>query len=373
MTFEVQAQQSEPVQKDEEVIDVPLHEICQQQQSPQPKSTNQNSLCTNPPSAIQDLESLSQKLSSDKLSNSGKSCNPSDIAATCQNFESLGKVMNYEPLTIEVKSNSHGSEKKWKIKFYFSNAHTYYNKTTAKLNNSRMNVKISDLQPYERRSDSYYRFWEAENFSKALKWIDEPTNTFKISVERKNDEFFISIFHPKYVFSEGGAPEKNNNVHVTGTFDGVNIDKNMALNNENANSLNMIEWRNTHKLLQVELGYGKNIALAKSKGAPVLLYTPSVMAGVYISKECSSWVTPDGRVEDFSDGSNANNLKVIGYSASVGNRLTLRNRKDNIGAFVEHKFSYGKNNHDLFDGKVKHDISYNSISFGIQFTILKIK
>ena len=200
-------------------------------------------------------------------------------------------------------------------------------------------------------------------------------------VEHGKDEFFINIFHPKYVFVEGDQEftgrHNNENVHVKGTADGQQIDRRTKLKGDfgpddqkafKEGNVYFVSWENSHMLLQPEIGYGKRIDLLKSKGKPIVTYVASASAGVFMGIQNASYNKFDKHYEydEFKD----EKMRIMGWSASVGNRLELHNRKNTIGAFVEHKFTYGKKKYAFLDGEVSHDIKISTLNFGVNATVI---
>ena|GEM_PF-2826431 len=354
-----------------EVI-VPLGDYCQLESTatlPSQSPSAKNACSTSevlPSETKQTMEQLVKVL---------KTGQPEPISDECRWIENMGKLVGDQPIELNLKDKK---ERPWKIKFYFSNSKTYYQKTTAKLKNSRMDLTIRNLKPEERRSDSYYTVWKTKNLQDAFRWVDEPTNTFQFSVEHKKDDYFVRVFHPKLFFVTGDQDQTGNhyneNVQVNGTLDGQDVNETMGLHRHLPNSLHMDHWEDSHKFLQIEGGYGHTFVLAKAKGKPILVYEPSIMAGVYVGVHNSGWASAENPDEltSFSDDGNSNgHMKVMGVSISTGNKITLHDRNDNVGVFVEHKFSYGKMKYDLFDGTVQHDLIYNSLNVGVQITLIK--
>ncbi len=386
------AQTSGPAPKDEVTeVAIPFDLMCSQfrsiKPSPTPKPGNQECSIQETPgksSSIQNLNGALTQLQEFKINQ--------DALNLCSKVDRFGKVTSnykFEPPSFEVKDQNN---KRWKFKFYFGNSKTYYSSTNAHIKTSRLDLNISNLQPYERRSDSYYRNFFHESAQEMAQIIDEPTNTFTFALVKDKNEIFLKIFHPKFVFAEGdqtynGHAFYNNNVHAVGTADGQAINGDMPLRpqfDENhqmkPGTLGVVSWENSHKLLQPEVGYGREFTLIKSKGQPILKYTPEVGVGLFLGEQNASYIGKSGYewdVESYSDGSNSNkNIKLMGYSASVAQRLELNNRKDNVGAFVEHKFSYGKMDYAFLDGKTEHDLMYNSFTVGLSvkvFTLPKKK
>ena len=74
------------------------------------------------------------------------------------------------------------------------NTKTWYDKTDVSVKTSRLDLKIDQAQPYERRSTEHLNWHN---------WVDEPTNTLSISFQ-KNKEIIlktnISMCRPSIPF-----------------------------------------------------------------------------------------------------------------------------------------------------------------------------
>lgn len=112
----------------------------------------------------------------------------------CKNINDISQTKKepFEFLTTDDEG------KPWKLRFYFGFSRTYYQPTDMKLESSRVNVTIKDFEFEERTSSEFYNPANWKEFQDAFRWIDEPTNTFRISLEKNNNEFFVSIYHPKF-------------------------------------------------------------------------------------------------------------------------------------------------------------------------------
>ena len=95
-----------------------------------------------------------------------------------------------------------------------------------------------------------------------------------------------------------------------------------------------------------------------------MMWTPQVSAGIFTG------VNNSGTNEMMYKTSN---VKIMGVSGTVGNRISLTNRKDNIGIFVEHRFYLGKLKYDWGDGTAEHLMKSNSVTFGVQIGLARGK
>ena len=288
-----------------------------------------------------------------------------DILQSCKNIASLSKKFTS---LDQVHKDKDG--KKWKVKFYFGNSKTWYDKTDVTVKSSRLDVKISGASIYERRSDSGLNFHN---------WIDEPTNDGTFTLSHGKNVFILDSFHDKNVFVEGDQEATghhyNENVHVKGTVDGVAIDKNTKLKGDFGpdrqllpGNVYVVSWENAHKQMQFQLGYGREIDLIKSKGVPVVKFTPAVMAGVYVGILNSSY-TKKGQGWEW-DKYESDKVKIMGESITASGRLEVNDKRDRIGVFVEGKYSMGQMKYGFLDGTAEHKQNYKSITFGVEAKII---
>ena len=357
----------------EGMIIVPLGPACEvlKENFDQPKKSNESINSEDPVNSI-----CSNKLSIETVSSStinlinqiGQIQNfeeRKDILYSCKNIASLSK--NLTGLD-QVHKDKDG--KKWKVKFYFGNSKTWYDKTDVNVKTSRMNVKISGASIYERRSDTGLNFHN---------WIDEPTNDGTFTLSHGKNVFIFDSFHDKNVFAEGDQEaighHYNENVHVKGIVDGVAIDKFTKLKGDFGpdrqlipGNVYVVSWENAHKQMQFQLGYGRELDLIKSKGVPVVKFTPAVMAGVYVGILNSSY-TKKGQGWEW-DSYDSDKVKIMGESITASGRIEVNDRSDRIGVFVEGKYSMGQMKYGFLDGTAEHKQNYKSITFGVEAKII---
>src|SRR5690606_40726476 len=99
-------------------------------------------------------------------------------------------------------------------------------------------VIVKDVEMHERTSAHYYDPSTWGGAWDALKWIDEPTNTFTLSFEKRKNNFYLTIFHPKYLKS----------VLYKETADGLEMREGLADNrlNQDRGDFNHLYLQNTH-------------------------------------------------------------------------------------------------------------------------------
>lgn len=331
--------------QEERVIDIPLKELCEQEA----KECDE-------PSEVNKLLSFYTKASS-----------------SCANLKVMHEAAGDKPYEITVTDQD---DKPWKVRFYFGNTRNTYYPTNIKLKTSEMDVKISGMMPRERPSDSYYKFWEQKGgFTKYFNWIDEPNNTFRLAVEKEGNEFFLTVWHPKYTFVQNSVNDQNTNVYVQGTMNGQPVDGYQHIKGDFdsngmplPNQIHLTKWENSHRFLNWEVGYGKVIPIVKVRDMPIVKWTPSLSAGVFTGKNNSGYINSQGEYKVFEK----DQFKIMGVSGTVGNRISITNRKDNIGAFIEHRYYLGKLKYDWADGSAEHFLRSSSFTFGIQVGLFKV-
>ena len=255
---------------------------------------------------------------------------------------------------------------KWKIRLYASHSYTTYFNSDIQLSSSRYNVEIKDYEWAERSSREFFepKTWKQEG-NNPFQMIDEPSNTFTVSIEKNGNEFFLSAFHPKFL------QEQNQVKYMKGTIDGVEVDGVQALNepfdgyNQRPGESELVRNQNTHKQMTFELGYGHRFKLIDTKFGN-LTYVPSIAAGVMVGENYSVMIK-EGQWWDFDEGKDKYGVQGIG--GSLTNRVELNTPKERFGLFYENKLSFYKQEHGFMDGTQKYNLGYMGNSIGMKFMI----
>jgi hypothetical protein len=269
------------------------------------------------------------------------------------------------------KSVSQNDDKdKWKLRFYASHSFTTYFNTDLKIDSSRYKIEIKDYEWAERGSRDFFNpnTWK-EPGNHPFQWIDEPSNTFTLSLEKDGHEFFLSAFHPKFLQA------KNQVKHISGTIDGVAVNEVAPINrpfdgyNQDPGESEIVRNQNTHKQMSFELGYGHRFKLFDGKLGSID-YVPSLGLGVMtganytvVIKENDWW--------GFED--NLDNFGVQGLGGSLTNRIEFNLKKESVGIFYENKLSYYQQKHGFLDGTQEYNLGYMGNSVGFKFMILNPK
>jgi hypothetical protein len=275
-----------------------------------------------------------------------------------------------QPLNIDCDSPLIKTHKKqddkWKIRLYASHSYTTYFNSDISLKSSRYNIEIKDYEWAERSSREFFTYdeWKKPG-SNPLQMIDEPTNTFTISIEKNGHEFFLSAFHPKFLQAD------NQVKYVKGTIDGTEVDGVVPINkpfddwDQVPGESELVRNANTHKQMTFELGYGYRFKLFDSKLGS-MSYIPSLGIGVMAGENRSTVIKPNEWFEfdDYKD-----NQYIQGVGGSVTNRIEFNSRKEKVGFFYENKLGYYQQNHGFLDGKQSYNIGFMGNSVGVKVMI----
>lgn len=238
-----------------------------------------------------------------------------------------------------------------------------------KLESSRLNVVIKDFEFQERTSAQYYDPRNWKQFQDAFRWIDEPTNTWAFSAEKKNNVLYLNVSHPKFL--KVGFQDK----HVTGTVDGVSVDQVMPINepfdgyNDQPGQMHLTRFENTHKQMDWQIGYGRKFVVFDGKKSGQLSYTPQVFAGVTSGAPVSIYLK-EGQYWDYDE--HVDDMRVLGANASVGQMLEYK--RGHVGIYAAQKFTVSHYKQGFMDGKAEFDMKYASpITFGVTFDLATVR
>ena len=255
---------------------------------------------------------------------------------------------------------------KWKLRLYLSHSFTKYYNTDIEFSSSRYNVKIKDYQWIERGSRHYFHAetW-AEEGNNPTQIIDEPSNTFVLSIERNSHEFFLSVFHPKFLQNPDQV------VYMQGTIDGIEVDGIYNINrpfdgyNQSPGEMEIVRNENTRREMIFEIGYGHRFKLLDAKIGNIT-YVPSMGLGLCFGQNLIVVVKED---DWWSYDKYKQKSEIQGFGGSLTNRIEFNTRKERFGIFYENKLSYYRQNHGFMDGNQKYDLKLIGNSIGIKFMI----
>ena len=255
---------------------------------------------------------------------------------------------------------------KWKIRLYASHSFTNYFKSDITFKSSRYNVEIKDYEWAERSSRHFFnpKTFLAKGHN-PFQIIDEPSNTFTVSIEKNGHEFFLSAFHPKFYQKEDQVK------YMKGTIDGTPVDGVAPINkpfdgyNQTPGESELIRNQNTYGQMNFEVGYGHRFKLLDSDFGSIS-YIPSIGMGIMIGNNYNVMIKEDTwwDFEDHSDG-----FKLQGVGGSIKNRVELNTKNEKFGLFYENKIAYFHQEHGFFDGTQTYNLGLNSNNIGLKFMV----
>jgi len=259
---------------------------------------------------------------------------------------------------------------KWKFRLYLSHSFTTYYNTDIKFSSSRYNVEITGYQWTERGSREFFQYkkW-TEQGNNLLQMIDEPSNTFVLSIEKNSHELFLSVFHPKFLQNPDQV------VYMQGTIDGTEVDGNYNINrpfdgyNQSTGEMELVRNENTNSEILLEIGYGYRFKLINDKIGNIT-YVPSMGLGLSCGKNLVV-VIKKNKWWEFDNYKQKS--EVQGLGGSITNRIEFNTEKERFGIFYENKLSYYKQNHGFIDGNQKYDLKLIGNSVGVKFMIYNSK
>ncbi len=262
------------------------------------------------------------------------------------------KDKNVPPVLL-TKKDSDGQA--WTLRFHFGFTRTDYHPTDLDIKSSVINVQIKDVEMHERTSANHYdpRTWtELQN---AGQWIDEPTNTFTFSMEKKKNKFYLTVFHPKYLKSLTYTKTQEN--------DSPNYEFSEIAESDNFSSpipekSEFLYLGNTHYNMIWQAGYGREFVVFDSTKAGKLSYTVKGDIGINTGKARSVHIVPGVAWDDYYD-----QHKIQGLNTSLGHRLEYQRGK--VSLFVDQKYLYAKVHHGFYDGTIDYDLKATATTFGI--------
>ena len=266
-----------------------------------------------------------------------------------------GVVSSLEPAKLGAACTPTPSatpKDRWKVRLYASHSFTTYFNSDVKFNSSHYQVEIKDYEWAERGSRSYFnpKYWGEEGRN-PFQFIDEPSNTFTLSIEKDGHEFFLTSFHPKYL-------QKDNQTKVaTGTIDGQAVNGPIAVP--------IVENRNTYRQITLEAGYGHRFKLVDTRYGN-LTYVPSVSAGIMIGGNVSRVQDPVTGVPTEED---QDAFRVQGFGGSLTNRVEFNTAKERFGIFYENKVSMFDLKQGFQDGTQQYRLGFMGNSVGMKFML----
>tara|TARA_R110000868_G_scaffold269233_1_gene528584 strand:- start:715 stop:1878 length:1164 start_codon:yes stop_codon:yes gene_type:complete len=349
------------------VLNIDLSSYCQTQESIEEASPSNQNCTMATPENPSDLESRLEAINTVTTHILGARMPltaQQSINQTCRSIMELSSA-KVEPIEI-LKQDEDGNT--WQVRFHFGNSRTFYGNTDMHLRSSRLNVVINDFEFEERTSASYWNPANWGNFEDGFKWIDEPTNTFALTIEKKNNVFFITAFHPKFL------KKKYQTKHVQGTVDGVEVDQVMPINeefdgyNNEPGQMHLTRFENTHRQMDWQIGYGRRFVIFDTDRAGKLSYIPRADVGitsgqnksVYV-KEGEYWIHEEAQDRE----------RVQGVNASIGHRVEYQ--RGQVSVFADQKLTVSKLENGFMDGRANFNMHYMPVTIGVGIDLFKVK
>jgi hypothetical protein len=287
-----------------------------------------------------------------------------DVSDYCR--DQLEKVdgfnCNYIPNVVVDKTDDAG--KKWKLRFHFGFSTTDYYKTDVKIKTDMFDVVVKDIEVEERSGIEHYNPKEWTGAKETFALVHEPTNTFAFSLEKGKNNFYLTIFHPKYLKS---IAYKETVVDGETHYDFKDLEDNLGTAEVLYNTAPELEdgykriyFQNTHHNAVWQIGYGRQIPVFNSKFGK-LTYIPKADIGGNSGKARSVTV---GKLYEDED-------RVQGYNFSIGHRLEFQ--KGAISLFIDHKILFSNIETGFLDGKINYNLISAPLTFGVGIDIFTKK
>jgi hypothetical protein len=248
------------------------------------------------------------------------------------------------------------SGKTWKLRFHFGFSTTDYRPADLHIQTSKYGVVLKDVDMQQRTGGVHYDPTKWKSMKQALKWIDEPTNTFQFSLEKNKNVFYLTVFHPKYLKSIAyKAPTAGSDGYTFKNDVGYNSNSSEVLRGlapSVGEGYKRIYFQNSHLNLVMQVGYGRQLELTNGNFGK-LTYIPKADIGINYGKERS--------IDDRKLYEGTPNIQ--GFNASVANRLEYQ--KGVISVFAEHKVLYSNIKTAFLDGTIKYDLVSTPLTFGV--------
>ena len=257
------------------------------------------------------------------------------------------------PDSILDKEDDGGN--RWKIRFHFGNSRTTYGATDLHVRANGMDVVVRDVEMVERTSASHYNPANWEHLQDALRWIDEPTNTFTVSFEKGPNILYITVFHPKYLKS---FLYRKSEVEGQPVYQFGSIGESDNFSQTIPDGWNMYYIGNTHLNMVWQVGYGRRFTLFKSGGFGRLSYIPKADFGIGTGRARSVNIIPGELWDDHQDS-----YRIQSTNLSFGHRLEYD--RGALSVFIDHKVIFSDVHHGFLDGSVDYSLRATPITFGI--------
>ncbi len=257
-----------------------------------------------------------------------------------------------DPIEIQ-KTNEVGQQ--WKIRFHFGFSRTQYDKTDLRIDSKVIKVVVKDVEMHERTSAQHYNPANWHTLQNYGQWIDEPTNTFTLSLEKKKQTLYLTIYHPKYLKSLVYKKIETDNAPI---YEFNEIEETDDFSAQIPPGANLLYLGNTHLNMIWQLGYGRQFVIFNEKRSGKLSYTIKGDIGIQTGKARSVHIVPGVAWDDYYD-----HWRIQGANTSIGHRMEFQRGRYSV--FIDQKTIYSNVKHAFYDGTISYELRLNPVTFGL--------
>ena len=287
--------------------------------------------------------------------------------ATCK---SIMEVAALNPAPQELKISDQAGNP-WKIRFHFGHSRMFdsIKPSDVHIKSAELTGTIKGFTFKERTSDQYFNPTKWTELADSTKWVDEPSNTFTISIENKKNAIYLTAYHPKLLKTYYEKRTMVNGVEQVTYTDGT-----ISLSDGTPEAVAAIPdgtrgitLQNTHLLMAWQIGYGRKFKIFDTQKAGKLTYVVRADVGlqtgaartIIIDKTNPNNMTWVQKYDDFG---------IQGYNADVGHRLEYQ--RGRFGLFVDQKMVFSKIETGFMEGTASYNMQYTPTTFGVSFDLI---
>ncbi len=278
----------------------------------------------------------------------------------CERLGTLFQDPKYKDknLVLEVEDED---KEKWHIKFSFGYSRSKYYNSDVHVESSKVNGTFTDFKWQERHSYEYFKLDEIKKPGNTFRFLDEPTSTFGLTLDKGHHVIMVSVFHLKYLKQNHQSTQFDGTINGQGVNGIVTENKPFDGNyNLDPSQMYLRRFENTYWNINPQIGYGYKINVAGNEKTGKLTYTPYAQGGFMAGTGFTAYKND----QDYwaTDGYDQK-LQVKGVSASAGQRVDYQ--KGIVSVFVDQKFSAAKIDQPFLDGRAKYNLYFAPVTFGV--------
>lgn len=261
----------------------------------------------------------------------------------------------------------------WSLNFKFSFARTSYMNTDINVDGAELNGTIHNFNFNERTSSDYYNPNNWNNFSDSLKWIDEPTNYFTLTLTKNKNNIIISMYHPKWTIGTNTSNRVEGYLHGEYVDEFMDLDEPLREDYSNFTTapgqLHLVRFENTHLQLEFALGYGRDFTLFATKKGHELIVQPAIYVGILTGANLTA-------TRDHDDYWSFNGYKapfqvqgpMIGFGGLIKYDFGL------FDLFYQARYTRANiNEREAWGGSVDYIHRYTTNTFGIGIDLSRVR